>query len=332
MFLLSGLSLAQSALYSSLYRRRSILTGEQGKEMNATEINHVLVIGAGTMGGQIALQCAMSGLDVSLYDVSADALATGMERIRGYARYLVAEGRTSLAVLDRIAPVTGLAAAAATADLVSESVPEDPALKGQIFANLHALCPPRTIFTTNSSTLLPSMFAAASGRPERLVALHFHLPVWDANVADVMAHPGTDPEVVATVTAFARRIGQIPIVAQRESSGYVFNAMLSALNGAALELAAGGVAAVEDVDRAWMGIMKMPIGPFGIMDAVGLDTVWKITDFWAGVTGDPKLRANAGFVKEYLDRGRLGQKAGAGFYDYPDPAYRRPGFVEGQED
>ena len=144
------------------------------------------------------------------------------------------------------------------------------------------------------------MFAAASGRPERLVALHFHLPVWDANVADVMAHPGTSADVVETVTAFARRIGQIPIVAGRESSGYVFNAMLSALIDAALRLVAGGVAEVADVDRAWMGVMKMPIGPFGIIDAVGLDTVWKITDFWAGATGDPQSRANADLVRGYI--------------------------------
>ena len=160
----------------------------------------------------------------------ADALARGMARVRGYAAYLIAQGRTD--------------AAAAEADLVSESVPEDPALKGRVFAELHALCPPRTIFTTNTSTLLPSMFAAATGRPDRFLALHFHLPVWDANVADVMAHPGTAPEVVETVTGFARRIGQIPILSAKEQPGYVFNTMLNALLGAALELAAGGVAPV----------------------------------------------------------------------------------------
>lgn len=297
--------------------------------MNATTIQRVLVLGAGTMGGQIALQCAMHGLEVDLYDVSTEALENGMGRVRGYARHLEAAGRLEPGALGRITPTTDLPAAAAAADLVSESVPEDPLLKGQVFGGLNDFCPPRTIFTTNTSTLLPSMFAAASGRPDRLAALHFHLPVWDANVVDVMAHPGTDPAVVETLVGFARRIGQIPIVALKESSGYVFNAMLSALNGAALELAAGGVAAVPDIDRAWMGIMKMPIGPFGIMDAVGLDTVWKITDFWAGATGQPQLRANADFVKTFIDRGRLGVKTRAGFYDYPEPAFSRDGFLEG---
>lgn len=299
--------------------------------MKADEIENVLVMGAGTMGGQIALQCAMNGLDVALYDVSADAMAGGMERVRGYVAHLTGQGRTDAAVLERIRPVSDLATAAAAADLVSESVPEDPVLKGQVFAELNTLCPPHTIFTTNSSTLLPSMFAAASGRPARLIALHFHLPVWDANVADVMPHPGTDPAIVETVTSFARRIGQIPIVAAKEQSGYVFNTMLSALLGAALELAAGGVATFRDVDRAWMAIMKMPFGPFGIMDAVGLDTVWKITDYWAGVSGDPKGKANADLLKAYLDRGRLGLKSGGGFYNYPEPEYRQTGFVEGDE-
>lgn len=298
--------------------------------MNEEPIRRVLVVGAGTMGRQIALQCAMHGFEVALYDVSAAALEQGMAAIGHMARHLAAEGRPGDGALDRISPVTDLAAAAAAADLVTESVPEDPALKGRVFAELNALCPRRTIFTTNTSTLLPSMFAEASGRPDRLIALHFHLPVWDANVADVMAHSGTDPQVVEAVVAFARRIGQIPIVSGRESSGYVFNAMLSALNDAALALAAGGVAEVSDVDRAWMGIMKMPIGPFGIMDAVGLDTVWKIVDYWAGVRDDPRLRANADFVKGYIDRGRLGRKSGGGFYDYPDPAYERPGFLEGE--
>lgn len=297
----------------------------------STEINHILIIGAGTMGGQIALQCAMHDLNVSLYDNSAANLETGLARVRSYVRHLTAEGRTTAAVLDRITPVTDLAAAAATADLVSESVPEDPALKGRVFAELNALCPSRTIFTTNTSTLLPSMFADAGGRPERLLALHFHLPVWIANVVDVMPHPGTDPTVVVAVEAFARRIGQIPIVIHKEQPGYVFNTMLNALLGAALELAANGVAGVEDIDRAWMGIMKTPTGPFGIMDAIGLDTVWKITDFWARRTNDPQMRANANFVREYLDRGRMGQKGDRGFYDYPEPAFRQPGFVEGDD-
>lgn len=301
--------------------------------MDADSIRHVLVVGAGTMGRRIALQCALHGLTVDLYDTAPAALDDARAEIDRLTRHFAHSGRLSpdraAAAAARVTPTTGLAQAAARADLVSESVPEDPALKGRVFARLHALCPPHTVFTTNSSTLLPSMFAAATGRPQRFAALHFHLPPWESNVVDVMAHPATAPEIIDLLVAFARRIGQIPIVARRESSGYVFNAMLSALNGAALKLAAGGVASVEDIDRAWMGVMKTPIGPFGIMDLVGLETVWTITDFWATTLQDDALRANADFVRGYLDRDRRGRAGGRGFYDYPDPAFAREGFLTG---
>ena len=221
--------------------------------------------------------------------------------------------------------------AAVEADLVSESVPEDPKLKAKVFAQFHELCPPRTIFTTNTSSLVPSMYATATGRPAQFAALHFHGPVWVSNVVDIMPHPGTAPEVVTLLADFARRIGQIPIVLQKENYGYVFNTMLSAVNREALTLAANGVAAVEDVDRAWMGVMKMPIGPFGIMDLVGLDTVWDITDYWAQqLENDPQLRTNANFVKAYIAKGWLDLKSKQGFYRYPKPAFQQPGFVEGK--
>jgi 3-hydroxybutyryl-CoA dehydrogenase len=171
------------------------------------------------------------------------------------------------------------------------------------------------------------MLAAATGRPDRFAALHFHAPVWLSNVADVMPHPGTSAETTECLVAFAHRIGQIPIRVQRESHGYVFNALYAAINREALTLVANGIASVEDVDRAWMGIMKMPIGPFGMLDGVGLDTVWDITDYWARQTGDPQTIANAAFVRSYLDHGRLGVKSGRGFYDYPDPSYQAPGFL-----
>lgn len=308
--------------------------------MNAEDIRRVLVVGAGTMGQQIALQCAMHGFDVALYDVDGAALDRALARVRGFADSLTRHGRLTpdeaAATLGRLRATTDLAEAAGAADLVTESVPEDPALKGRVFAQLNELCPPETIFTTNTSTLPPSLFAAATGRPDRFAALHFHLPTWDANVADVMTtgtSPGgaTSPETLETVAGFARRIGQIPIVLRQEHPGYVFNDMFNALNTAAINLAATGVVPIEDVDRAWMGIMKTPTGPGGWLDAIGLDTVWKITDYWAGLAGDPRLKQNAAFLKGYIDQGRLGLKTGRGFYDYPNPAYREPGFLEGND-
>ncbi len=301
--------------------------------MKVDEIRRVLIVGAGTMGGQIGLQCALHGLDVVVYDSSAEALAAAEKRLAAHADGMVDGGEVTAerarAALGRLTYEPVLARAAAEVDLVSESVPEDPALKGRVFAELNAVCPARTVFTTNTSTLLPSMFAQATGRPSRFAALHFHLPVWLSNVADVMGHPGTDPAVVELLAAFAERIGQIPVVLEKEHSGYVFNTMLTALSGAALGLVADAVTTPENVDRAWMAIMKTPIGPLGILDSVGLDTVWKIIDYWAGALNDERLRANADLLRRYVDAGRLGVKSGRGFYEYPDPAYQRPDFVTG---
>jgi len=300
--------------------------------MQIDDVRRVLIIGSGTMGLQIGLQCATHGYAVALYDNDPGALEAGMARLRGYADDQVRAGVIDAAGRERalgaITTTTDQALAAAEVDLVSESVPEDPALKGRVLGQFNALCPPRTIFTTNTSSLLPSMFAAATGRPDRFAALHFHQPVWSGNVVDVMPHPGTSQDTTELLLAFARRIGQIPIHLRKESHGYVFNAMYNAINTAAVTLVANGVTSLEDVDRAWMGIFKMPIGPFGMLDDVGLDTVWHITDYWAHQLGDAQLRTNADFLKTYLDRGCLGVKSGEGFYHYPDPAYARPGFVE----
>jgi 3-hydroxybutyryl-CoA dehydrogenase len=300
--------------------------------MRIDDVRRVLVLGGGTMGLQIGLQAAAHGYDVVLYDSEPAAVDGARRRLLGYGEAAVAAGAVDAGQLERalarIEPTADPAAAAVEADLLCEAVPENPGLKGRVLGQFNELCPDRTVFATNTSTLLPSMFAAATGRPDRFAALHFHLPVWSSNVVDVMPHPGTSAETTELLVAFARRIGQIPIRLRQESYGYVFNALYTAINREAITLAANGIASIEDVDRAWMGIMKMPVGPFGMLDGVGLDTAWEITDYWAGELNDPQLRVNADFLRGYLDRGRAGVKSGAGFYQYPDPAYNAPGFLE----
>jgi 3-hydroxybutyryl-CoA dehydrogenase len=304
-------------------------------DMKIEDIHCILIIGAGTMGQQISLQCAMHAYDVILYDIVPEALQSARAQINSYTAALVDQNRLSRndadTLLGRIRD-TSRPEDAAAADLVSESIPEDPDLKAKVFAQFHKICPPHAIFTTNTSTLIPSMYSAATGRPSQFAALHFHGLVWDSNVVDIMPHPGTSPETVELLLAFARQIGQIPILLHKESYQYVFNAMLGALNTAALKLVTDGVAVVEDIDRAWMGVMKTPIGPFGIMDFVGLKTVWDITQYWATVTGDIQLQANANFLKPFVDKEQLGVKTGKGFYSYPDPAYARPDFLTGRVD
>jgi 3-hydroxybutyryl-CoA dehydrogenase len=251
----------------------------------------------------------MHGYDVTLHDVSPHALEAALTEIRGFADHLVTWRRLTRQEAD--AALERIAAASA-----GESVPEDPVIKGQVFARLNELCPERTIFTTNTSELLPSMFAEATGRPDRFAALHFHMYVWESNVVDIMPHPGTSQETVDLLHAFAERIGQIPIVLTRESPGYLVNAMLNAWIGAALNLAVSEVATVEDIDRAWTVATKMIVGPFGVVDVIGVDLVWHIAESVAAVTGDAQLRAQADFLKGYVDKGWLGLKSGRGFYSY----------------
>ena len=301
--------------------------------MKVEDINTVLVVGSGNMGQQIGFQCAVSGLDVVLYDISAEMLEKAMDRVGKLAKTYMAGGRITEAqameALERITTETDRKKAGKNADLISESIPEDPDLKGKTFAAFNDICPARTIFTTNTSSLLPSMFAAATGRPDRFAALHFHDTRF-TNIVDIMPHSGTSPETLALIEAFAKKIGQVAIVLKKESNGYVFNAMLMTLLESAQTLAAKGVASVEDVDRSWMGVMHTLVGPFGIMDSIGIDTVYKITDYWAKKTENPQQAANAQFLKRYVDRGDLGVKTGRGFYDYPNPDFQKPGFIAGE--
>ncbi|RLE36100.1 MAG: 3-hydroxyacyl-CoA dehydrogenase [Acidobacteria bacterium] len=300
--------------------------------MHDDTIRNVLILGAGTMGLQIGLQSAISGFDVIIYDAYDQALEKAERRLQKLAGDLVRKGRAEQEAIDagllRIQFSSDPEAAGRKADLISESVPEDPALKQQVFSQFNTICPDHAIFTTNSSTLLPSMIAEATGRPDRFAALHFH-DCSITNVVDVMPHPGTSAKTLEAILEFCKDIDQFPIELKKEQHGYVFNTMLMELLGSALNLASIGVAAPEDIDRAWMGIMKTAVGPFGIMDSVGLDTVYKITDYWATKTNDPKRKGNAAYLIEFVEQGSLGIKTGKGFYTYPDPDFLKPEFMEG---
>ena len=300
--------------------------------MSIKKIKTILILGAGTMGQQIGLICAAAGFDVCMYDIFDTALEQAEKRVKKLAGRLVNQNRIekekSKAGLSRIRYTSNRESAGESADLISESVPEDPALKREVFAQFNTICPDHAIFTTNSSTLLPSMIADATGRPDRFAALHFH-DCSITNVVDVMPHPGTSVETLETILAFCKAIDQYPIVLKKEQQGYVFNTMLTEVLEAALSLASKQVASPEDIDRAWMGIMKTLVGPFGIMDSVGLETVYRITDYRAQKIDDPKQKSNAAYLKTLVNKGDLGVKTGKGFYDYPGPAFLKPDFMKG---
>ena len=304
--------------------------------MQVDDIRKVLVVGTGLMGQKIALQCARCGYDVVAYDAFPKSVENAREKIPAFAAELVAQQKmtpeVSEAALSRIHyssnPEDG-----ADADLLSESVFEDPDLKKKVFAQFNQVCQPKTIFTTNTSTLLPSMYAEATGRPAQFAALHF-LGVFVKNLVEVMPHPGTSPETVELLAAFAKRIKQVPLVLKKEYPGYVANAIVNKMVAEAQKIAlVDKLATIEDVDRAVMLDLGIRYGPFGYLDLVGLDTAWRILESHAKISGDAGTQLIADEIKrDYIDKGWLGVKSGRGFYTYPNPAYARPDFLGGDSE
>lgn len=279
-------------------------------------IRKIAVLGTGILGSQIAFQAAFHGFGVVGYDISESALeAAGRNVDRMAARMrddLGVDFAALTAAHGRLSFTTHLPEAVGDADLVIEAVPEHPQIKRDIYEKIAGLAPEATIFVTNSSTLLPSALAEATGRPDRFLALHFANEIWKHNVAEVMGHPGTDPAVYAKVVAFARAIGMEPIEIHKEQPGYVLNSLLVPFLQAAGALLVDGIASPQDIDKTWKIATGAPKGPFEVYDIVGLNTAYHIS-----AAGGEKAQAFARLLKEdYIDKGKLGVASGEGFYSY----------------
>ena len=278
-------------------------------------LQRVTVLGTGVLGAQIAFQCAFHGKSVTAYDIDAAALERARDALTRLAQTYAADlpGTTPEAttrVAAAIALSSDLAQAVRDADLVIEAVPEKLELKRSVYAELARLAREGTIFATNSSTLLPSAFADATGRPEKFLALHFANHIWRQNTAEVMGTPQTDPEVFEQVARFAAEIGMEPIRLHKEQPGYVLNSLLVPLLNAAAALLLKGVASPEDIDKTWRIGTGAKLGPFQIYDIVGLRTAYNIA------SANPATQGWAEYLKvNYIDKGRLGAGAGGGFYD-----------------
>ena len=292
------------------------------------DIQNVLILGSGTLGLRIALASSLNGYKVTVYDIREEAFSQAKKIQTNLVKMLIKEGKFSekegRQAIQNQTFTTDASFAAINADLVSESVTEDLYLKKKVWTQFGSLCPQHTIFTTNTSSLLPSLFAEETGRPERFCALHFH-DVFYANVVDIMPNPKTEPWIIKLLQAFGESIQQTPVIMHRESPGYIFNAMLIAVLGAAGALVTYDVASIEDVDRSWMGNFKIPNGPFGILDEIGLDTAWHVIH----VFKDEKSKRFAKLLDTYIQQGKLGRKSGEGFYSYPNPKFSEESFISG---
>jgi 3-hydroxyacyl-CoA dehydrogenase len=283
-----------------------------------SNIDTVTVLGTGVLGSQVAYQTAYSGFEVVAYDINDEVLTAGEKRIATlvdiYKKQVngAANGKADGA-LKRITWQTDLGRAVAEADLVIEAVPENLELKRDTYRKIGQLAPARTIFATNTSTLLPSDLMESTGRPERFLALHFANQIWIYNTAEVMGTSKTDPKVYRTVVEFASAIGMVPIELKKEHAKYVLNSLLAPFLDDALSLVLDGVAEPEMVDKTWRIATGAPLGPFQTLDIIGLRTVYNVN-----AAGNERQRRLARFLKEnYIDKGKLGLDSGEGFYRYP---------------
>jgi 3-hydroxybutyryl-CoA dehydrogenase len=280
----------------------------------------VLVVGAGFMGAGIAQVCAQSGLRVYLMDVSPRALVEAREGMALSLGKLRAKGLVSEMpeqVLDRVKFVPDLSPAR-NADWVVEAAPERESLKLELFRELDRLAPETTPLGSNTSSIPINRLASATACPGRVLGLHFFGPVPLMALVEVIQGPATDPEVFERGLEFIRSLSKTPVQVRADIPGFVMNRVFSAAFGEALELVAQGVTTPRDVDTGMKLGYGWRSGPFEIADNAGLDTVANIDGFLRSM-GEEKLAVRTDLLNRLVARGRLGRKAGRGFYDYgPD--------------
>lgn len=297
-----------------------------------TSINNVTVAGSGVLGSQIAYQCAYRGKQVTVYDINDQAIEKAKSRIAGlessYTRDLGTSAQNFAEGLSRISYTTDLKTATDDADIVIESVPEKPQIKHDFYVQLSAIAPAKTIFASNSSTLVPSQFMADTGRPAQFLNLHFANEVWKNNTAEIMGSTKTDPKVYDTVVEFAKEIGMLPIKLKKEQPRYILNSILDPYMDAGLTLWAKGVADPHTIDQTWMKATGAPMGPFAVMDHVGLRTEYNIHSVLAKESNNTDLIKAMTMIKSMIDDGHLGVESGEGFYTYPDPLYEQESFLK----
>ena len=280
----------------------------------------LLVLGAGTMGAQIAQQAALHGVEVRLVDVDAGQLDRAAAGNRKQLDRMVEKGTLDAASADaahaRVTRTTDLAAAAGEAGWAIEAIIEEVNAKRAAFAELDRHLPPEAGIASNSSNIVVSRLADATSRPERCCNMHFFHPVLRMDLCEIARGPQTSDDTIARAQAWCRRMERSAILVEREIDGFIVNRILGALSREAFTLLDTGVARAEDIDLAARAGLNWPMGPFQLADFSGLDVV-------LGVRRDRLMReGRAGddstvrILERMVAAGRLGRKSGTGFYDY----------------
>lgn len=290
---------------------------------------NITIAGTGVLGSQIAYQTALNGFKVTAYDLDVDAAKQRVLALKdSYKRDLDLTDEDFQAGLNNLTFTTNLEEAVQDADYVIEALPEELSIKADFYKQLSKLATAKTIFASNSSTMVPSQLVKYVDRPQKFLNMHFANMIWKCNVAEIMGTDQTNPAVYQAVVDFARAIKMVPIEIHKEQPGYVLNSLLIPFVVSAMSLWVKGVADPETVDKDWMISTGAPVGPFIMLDDVGLRTVWNIVNELYATQHKELFKQIADKLNEKIDAGQEGLESGEGFYKYPHPAFEDPDFLK----
>jgi len=284
-------------------------------------IRTVGVAGSGTMGAGIAIVAARAGFRTIVYDKNAEALARARKQTEGFFAKSVERKKLTRDDVERILgdlSATTDVGRFGECDVVIEAVYEDLKVKHELFGRIDPVCPPHTIFASNTSTLSITEIAAGSGRDDRFVGMHFCLPAQLMKLVEMSPGLNTSEETFQRAWEFCKAMGQVP-VRTKDSPGFILNYFLIPFNNDAIRLVESGVAAPADIDRAVKTTLGYAMGPLELLDLVGLDTHLLVAEALYAATHDPRAAVPA-LVKRMIAAGKLGRKAGEGFYKYEGSA------------
>jgi 3-hydroxybutyryl-CoA dehydrogenase len=287
--------------------------------MNIDDVKNVCVVGAGNMGHQIALQCALCGYKTVATDVVPEVLKKAQDFVGNYLAGRVQKGKLTEEKANeakaRISFTQNLEEAAKDADLVIEAVLERLDLKRKVFADLDRIAPPHAILATNSSFIVSSKIVDVTKRPEKVANLHFFNPALVMKLVEVVKGPHTSDETAEILMRFAERIEKVPVLLKKEVDGFLLNRIFAAIYREAMWILEMGVASFEDIDKACVYGAGHPMGPFRLNDLTGLDLSYDIAMERFRRTGDPADLPSPSLV-ERVAKGKYGQKTGEGWYKY----------------
>ena len=287
--------------------------------MNIDDIKNIAVIGAGNMGHQISLLCAIHGYRTVCTDINAEVLKKAENFADTYLAGRVEKGRLTREQADaarqRISFTADMAEAVKDADYVIEAVLEVLDIKRKVFAELDRLAPPHAILATNSSMIVSSKIADVTSRPEKVLNVHFFNPALVMKLVEVVQGPHVSDETREISMALCEKLEKVPVHLKKEVEGFLLNRIFHAISREALWLLDMGVASVEDIDKAQMYGAGHPMGTFRLMDLTGIDLTYTLCMEAFRKSGDPRDLPSPSVVEKYV-KGHYGQKTGKGWYDY----------------